>query len=369
MSDTDQSLYNIRYNQVTQGMEGFGGGTPSWTPLVLTADGGMNQLTGDVLAGPGGGSQAATLKTVNSNVGSFTTANITVNAKGLITAASTNSAPTFTSIVETDSTRNMVQGWTSGSWVLGAASSLPTANTIMTYTPGSPASMSIGTGGASINLVGNATDGITCLNDLNIFSGKGIEIIDDTAFVRWYDSGGTNYVRLFSPSSISASYDLKLPTAQSVGTKVLQNDGSGNLSWASSSSGHFGQTVFFSTTTLSSFTNTAFQNTNIVATITPTLNTSKVMIQVTAAVLVAATATVKLTLTRDASNICGSEGIAEVWVEAGSRAFQTVCISFLDSPAQTSATVYRLQAKSSTGAVQVGDTNLTQVMILSEILA
>lgn len=42
-------------------MEGFGGGSPMWTPLVLTADGGITQLTGDVSAGPGSGSQAAVI--------------------------------------------------------------------------------------------------------------------------------------------------------------------------------------------------------------------------------------------------------------------------------------------------------------------
>lgn len=56
-------------------------------------DTGITQLTGDVTAGPGSGSQAATLATVNSNVGAFTYASITVNAKGLITAAASGTAP------------------------------------------------------------------------------------------------------------------------------------------------------------------------------------------------------------------------------------------------------------------------------------
>lgn len=60
--------------------------------LSATAGGsGINRLTGDVLAGPGVGSQPATLATVNPDVGSFTNANITVNAKGLVTAAASGS--------------------------------------------------------------------------------------------------------------------------------------------------------------------------------------------------------------------------------------------------------------------------------------
>jgi len=59
--------------------------------ITFVAVGGMNQLTGDVTAGPGTMSQVATLATVNSNVGSFTKASITVDAKGRVTAASSGS--------------------------------------------------------------------------------------------------------------------------------------------------------------------------------------------------------------------------------------------------------------------------------------
>lgn len=63
-----------------------------WITLPSSGSG-ITQLTGDVTAGPGSGSQAATLATVNSNVGSFTNASVTVNGKGLITAASSGATP------------------------------------------------------------------------------------------------------------------------------------------------------------------------------------------------------------------------------------------------------------------------------------
>lgn len=46
------------------------------------------KVTNATHTGDATGDTALTLATVNSNVGSFTNANITVNAKGLVTAAS-----------------------------------------------------------------------------------------------------------------------------------------------------------------------------------------------------------------------------------------------------------------------------------------
>ena len=97
----------------------------------------INQLTGDATAGPASGSQSQplTLASVNSNVGSFTYATITVNAKGLITAASNGVTPnngTVTSVALTAPSFLSVTGspvTTSGTLALGySGTPLPPAN-------------------------------------------------------------------------------------------------------------------------------------------------------------------------------------------------------------------------------------------------
>lgn len=66
----------------------------SYDPLLLTGD----------ITGSGVETVATTLATVNGNVGSFTSANITVNAKGLITAAANGTGGGVTSISNSDGT-------------------------------------------------------------------------------------------------------------------------------------------------------------------------------------------------------------------------------------------------------------------------
>ena len=98
MANSDQAQYTLRYNEITGDLEAQVG--LNWITLVLAnAGSGITQLHGDVAAGPGTGNQAATLATVNTDVGSFTSANITINAKGLITAAANGSGGASPNVV------------------------------------------------------------------------------------------------------------------------------------------------------------------------------------------------------------------------------------------------------------------------------
>jgi len=107
----------------------------------------INQLTGDVTAGPASGSQSqvATLATVNSNVGSFALADITVNAKGLVTAASAASTTGSGAVVLATSPTLVTPA-------LGTPSAL-----VGTNITGTAAGLTAGTVTTNANLTGDVT--------------------------------------------------------------------------------------------------------------------------------------------------------------------------------------------------------------------
>jgi len=222
----------------------FWRGDGTW---AAPSDTGITQLTGDVTAGPGSGSQATTLATVNTNVGSFTNANLTVNAKGLITAAS-NGGSGVSSI--TGTANQIIASASTGAVTLSApqdigASSNVTFNTL-TVAGGSNGVRStagnltlLGAGGLKLS----ATVGPVIVDTATILpTSSGSADIGATslpfaaahikAALYFQQTGaGTNEIAITAPSSVT-SYGLTLPAAQASGTQVLQNNGSGVLSWA-----------------------------------------------------------------------------------------------------------------------------------------
>jgi len=69
---------------------------------------------------------------------------------------------------------------------------------------------------------------------------------------RFEDATGGQYVGIKSPTTVSSSYTLTLPTATGTANQVLQTDGSGNLSFATVSGGAAWQPVVTSSLTVTS---------------------------------------------------------------------------------------------------------------------
>lgn len=126
----------------------------------------LTALTGDLTAS-GPGSAASTLATVNSNVGSFTYGSFTVNAKGLVTAASSGAAPEVPLTFSTGLTRTVNTVTVNTSQNISTLSNL-TGNGFV-KTSGGTGALSIDT---STYLTGNQT--ITLSGDV---SGSGATAI------------------------------------------------------------------------------------------------------------------------------------------------------------------------------------------------
>lgn len=248
----------------------------------------ITQLTGDVTAGPGGGSQAATLATVNANVGSFTNASITVNAKGLITAASNGTA--VTSVSGTTNQINSTGGTTP---VLSISSTFVFPGTIS----------------ANSNKITNLTNG-TAAQDAVAFG------------------------QLFGP---------------------------------------FQAAVQATTSTATSTTSSTFQNTALAGSITPTSSSHRVKITVTfSGSIDSASGNAYFTIKQGSTNIGGTNGFVTI-IGAGTSATTLaapISITYIDSPATTSSTTYTVAIASSNNTSTVEFLpagNQKAVIILEEI--
>lgn len=172
----------------------------------------ITALTGDITAS-GPGSVASTLATVNSNVGSFTNANITVNAKGLVTAAANGTA-------------------TSGT-VTSVAATVPSVLSISGSPITTSGTLAISYSGTALPVANGGTNSIASLNNNRNIVSSGGAIVESAAITAnralISDANGlptqsavtsTTLAFLDATSSVQTQINTKAPTASPTFTGV-----------------------------------------------------------------------------------------------------------------------------------------------------
>jgi hypothetical protein len=169
----------------------------------------------------------------------------------------------------------------------------------------------------------------------------------------------------------SATFD-NLPVGTNGQTLVADSTASTGLKWATpSGGGKVLQVVSATTTTQVTIATTSLTDTGITATITPTSATSKILVMIMAAQFSSRTSTYnnsEAQILRGATVICdwtsGDKYFTGIEVSSGSTYLASKNgLSYLDSPATTSATTYKLQA----AMVNAGSSGTTYFQSQSEI--
>lgn len=159
-------------------------------------------------------------------------------------------------------------------------------------------------------------------------------------------NGSTSGYTILSAPAAAGSNTLTLPANNGSSGQVLSTNGSGALSWAST--GKFGQVVQSTITTEFVFSSATYADaTNFNASITPTSSSSRVLVIMTPHVFIDNYSAGSTIIT--GKIVRGSTDVFELAL-AGGYAQNTghpYPMIYLDSPATTSATTYKLQVKAS----------------------
>lgn len=261
---TDLTVTNAISGSITGNA---GTATALQTPRTIGTITGDATSAGSSFDGTANNTNALTLATVNSNVGSFTNASITVNGKGLITAASNGTAP-VTSVSGTTN-RITVTGTVTPTIDIAATyvgqTSITTLGTITagTWTGTTIAVANGGTGQTSYTngqlLIGNTTGNtlakatLTAGTGISITNGSGsITIASSGGGISWTEVTGTSQAAAVNNGYITNNAGLvtvTIPTTAAVGSVVrVVGKGAGGWRIAQNASEiiHFG---VFNTTT------------------------------------------------------------------------------------------------------------------------
>lgn len=230
-----------------------GSGVLSWTPVVSTV-----QEEGVTTS-----SVATTLNFTGVGVTALGTGNIvTITVPGDVAgpgSSTDNSIVTWNGItgkIVKNTDISVTSGTITGSTALNVTTISSNPALAVSIAPGSATGTNIA--GASLNLTGGAPTGsglpgsvningntnTTVGSDIILTPGGGNSASNDgtvkvarvgsrASRLQFIPNTGTPTVSIKAPSAVTTSYDMVLPTAQSVGTGLLQNDGAGNLSWDS----------------------------------------------------------------------------------------------------------------------------------------
>jgi hypothetical protein len=212
----------------------FATGTDASNLTGTVTAGRMPALTGDVTTSAG--AVATTLATVNSNVGTFTNANVTVDAKGRITAASSGSAGGVTSVTGTSPIVSSGGTTPAISFDFSVANSFTAAQTV-SLAPAANTS----TTGFTLSSSNSATSGNQIYSPAFVFTGSGFKT-NSTAGAQ-----SLNYKIELQPSQGSVAptnYLLISNQINGAGYVPTLRLSSGKLEVAHSSGGFFGSGIY-----------------------------------------------------------------------------------------------------------------------------
>jgi hypothetical protein len=168
-----------------------------------------------------------------------------------------------------------------------------------------------------------------------------------------------------------STVDARLGVGTNGQTLVADSTASTGLKWATASSGAVVQVKSMSTTTVASTTSSTFQDSNLTLSITPTSASNKILVLTTVNGIIRTTTLsgVGLRIVRTTTGISTFETNLMYANTAGGTFLASSANAYLDSPATTSATTYKVQFRSvnNTDSVSVQQGNEQSSLVLMEV--